>query len=607
MASALNAALPTADSIWKSATPVGPSLLNKTQAAPLATDGTMIFGYCQNFYTGLGTGSSGVTLKAAIGISADQAAEWKGNKVSKILIGYGQSMNRNVTIFISNTLTGTPVYTQTATMLTLNGWNEVLLSQPFEIDGSAFYIGYQTTTRSTGDYPIGIDGIGTNEKLADNIAVGNSWDHIGTSYGAVCIRIGVSGDDLPEFDVAVRDCDIPEVVKANTPFDATVLFTNKGTATVTDVTAVCSIEGKTVSPSSVEFTTGSVAPGGMGQIVLHDVVCTTEGIGLPFEVTLTTVNGEADVKPEDNSGSATFACAQTVYPRNVVVEEWTGSWCGYCPRGIVGMEYMEANYADKGFIGIAIHSSSSPGAGTEPMECSTYLPFLSMYCDGFPGSIINRTYASDPNKSDLESYFLYMSQSPSLASVEVTGTYFDDDPFNLHAEANVKFALSSDNASYRVAFVLLEDGVGPYPQTNYFSGGASGPLEGWDNQGSRVNTVYNHVARDIFDAFGINGSVPTKVEKGTDNRYAATLSRAHVGNIDNCHIVALLINSNTRAIENAAKAVVAHKAGVDGVENDIANDEPVEFFNLQGIRVENPSNGVFIRKQGATTTKVLIR
>lgn len=33
---------------------------------------------------------------------------------------------------------------------------------------------------------------------------------------------------------------------------------------------------------------------------------------------------------------------------------------------------------------------------------------------------------------------------------------------------------------------------------------------------------------------------------------------------------------------------------------------PVEYFNLQGVRVENPSNGLYIRRQGNKVTKVII-
>lgn len=36
-------------------------------------------------------------------------------------------------------------------------------------------------------------------------------------------------------------------------------------------------------------------------------------------------------------------------------------------------------------------------------------------------------------------------------------------------------------------------------------------------------------------------------------------------------------------------------------------DAPVVYYNLQGVRVENPANGLYIRVQGNKSTKVLIR
>ena len=47
-------------------------------------------------------------------------------------------------------------------------------------------------------------------------------------------------------------------------------------------------------------------------------------------------------------------------------------------------------------------------------------------------------------------------------------------------------------------------------------------------------------------------------------------------------------------------------AGIDDVTVD--TDAPVEYFNLQGIRVANPSAGnIHIRRQGAKTDKVLVK
>ena len=44
-------------------------------------------------------------------------------------------------------------------------------------------------------------------------------------------------------------------------------------------------------------------------------------------------------------------------------------------------------------------------------------------------------------------------------------------------------------------------------------------------------------------------------------------------------------------------------SGVEGVE---AENAEVEYYNLQGVKVENPEKGIFIKKQGNKTTKVVL-
>lgn len=48
-------------------------------------------------------------------------------------------------------------------------------------------------------------------------------------------------------------------------------------------------------------------------------------------------------------------------------------------------------------------------------------------------------------------------------------------------------------------------------------------------------------------------------------------------------------------------------SGIDGVESDECSDAPVEYYNLQGMKVENPTSGIYIRRQGSKTSKVFIR
>lgn len=54
---------------------------------------------------------------------------------------------------------------------------------------------------------------------------------------------------------------------------------------------------------------------------------------------------------------------------------------------------------------------------------------------------------------------------------------------------------------------------------------------------------------------------------------------------------------------------VTLKDDFEAVENVAVDNEnaPVEYFNLQGVRVANPENGLFIRRQGSKVSKVIIR
>lgn len=48
-------------------------------------------------------------------------------------------------------------------------------------------------------------------------------------------------------------------------------------------------------------------------------------------------------------------------------------------------------------------------------------------------------------------------------------------------------------------------------------------------------------------------------------------------------------------------------AGIEAIGITDDTDAPVEYFNLQGIKVDEPANGIYIRRQGSTVSKVVIR
>ncbi len=54
----------------------------------------------------------------------------------------------------------------------------------------------------------------------------------------------------------------------------------------------------------------------------------------------------------------------------------------------------------------------------------------------------------------------------------------------------------------------------------------------------------------------------------------------------------------------AEEGFQAESDGIEGVEIDNSN-APVEYFNLQGVRVAEPTNGFYLRRQGTEVTKVV--
>ena len=45
---------------------------------------------------------------------------------------------------------------------------------------------------------------------------------------------------------------------------------------------------------------------------------------------------------------------------------------------------------------------------------------------------------------------------------------------------------------------------------------------------------------------------------------------------------------------------------VVGIDEVGADNAPVEYYNLQGVKVASPENGIFIKKQGCKATKVVL-
>ena len=103
----------------------------------------------------------------------------------------------------------------------------------------------------------------------------------------------------------------------------------------------------------------------------------------------------------------------------VIGEQATGTWCQWCPRGHVAMNFMDRDYYGY-FQGIAVHNG-------DPMTNTDYDNGIAPYIGGYPSALVDRGTEIDP--SDFEIDFLQRIVTPVSATIsngaEQNGTTLD--------------------------------------------------------------------------------------------------------------------------------------------------------------------------------------
>ena len=233
--------------------------------------------------------------------------------------------------------------------------------------------------------------------------------------------------------------------------------------------------------------------------------------------------------------------------KNVLVEELTGTWCQWCPRGFYYGDSLCFTYDNVIFV--AIHCSD-PMANDEYYNASGLL--------GAPSANIGRHFMAQ----ETQNWFAKVeqeSQMPSKVSMGITCNY---NPETRQLTASVgAMALENMSGDYRFAAILTEDGVtGPAPaynQTNSYSGGGHGPMGGYENLPNPIpaeRIAYDHVGRQLIgDYAGIEGSFPTSLQSGQSANYEFNYTLDEGYDYNYVRVIGLLIAPDG-TIENAVES-----------------------------------------------------
>ena len=272
--------------------------------------------------------------------------------------------------------------------------------------------------------------------------------------------------------------------------------------------------------------------------------------------------------------------------KRVMCEEGTGTWCGWCVRGIVGLLYMETNYPND-WIGVAVHGGNT----NEPMQVTGYSDVLGGMVSGFPTSFVNRQSDEvDPNNQDLESAYNTEKAKVSPVDVDITNINWNGTTMEVTFDVNATFYTNMTSGDYNINAVIVEDGLtgtGTYwDQHNYYSNN----IDLIDVNGQNYKNlpdpipasqmVYDHVARAILGGWGGNtGDIPAAITDGTT--YTHSYTYTVTGNQYKTKLVGFVIDNNTGEILNSIE------------KNIIPVDVPETNNDVRVTLYPNPSQGQF--------------
>jgi hypothetical protein len=328
-------------------------------------------------------------------------------------------------------------------------------------------------------------------------------DHSGWGTGVAVDDVSV--EELPQNEVVLNTVNLTPYGQLSTNYTLSINVTNLGYDPITSLEVNWN-DGTTDHIQTIGSL--NIAPGATQNVNHPTSVNYATVVEKNMTITISQVNATTD-DASNNGGTSKFNTVSSIVQHNVLIEEGTGTWCGWCPRGAVAMAYMVSTYPNQ-FVGIAVHNN-------DPMAVSAYDAAANF--SGFPGCNVERTLLDQGvSQAAFETYFNARKDIVVPAAISVTNTW-DNATRQIDATVTAHFVTTFAASNYRLAIVVVEDDVtgtaSGYNQTNYYAGGGNGPMGGYESLPSPVpaaQMVYDHVGRSLLGGYnGQAGSVPAAI------------------------------------------------------------------------------------------------
>lgn len=306
--------------------------------------------------------------------------------------------------------------------------------------------------------------------------------------------------------------------------------------------------------------------------------------------------------------------AERVYPPVVVAEEFTGTWCGYCPLGAAYLsyytDYYDGSRADGArFFMAAVHDG-------DPMQAPTsyYSPAMTLAqkygFSGYPSAMINRQMVVHPAQMDIENI---MSQK-SFGRLNVNRVDFDANTGAVKISFSPRISFSTPGFGISASVIILENGLKgnntQWSQTNNFGNFTSNDIaeqlgeemvpymaQYVDRPGQSAvpynQMVYNEVVRGVYPSYDgriLEGPWTADVDRNETLEFTMPLT---VSNPEQSALIVVMSNASTGEVISAdyveASGYNKDLSGVQGV----ASDSGIRLYAVSGkVIAECESEGM---------------
>ena len=544
----------------------------------------------------------------------------------------------NVKIWISKSLPddiSNADYVQNVDQASLNGGdeaedrqgmvNDVELTTPYVVGSDGVYIGYALTITDASDgttkFPVvTFDGQEANSLFVRTSTTTEKWSDLAEEgFGKLALKILIEGK-FSENSASPNTVQDLVLVKNGTGKSKLVLF-NEGSAGINSIDYTIATDGVAGAEQHLDIDPPVKTMG--AQCTINLPVAADAKIGITEKtITITKVNGKAN-EAENKSATFKLTTVSKQVNRGVVVEENTGTGCGWCPRGWAGMKKMRDKFG-KNFVGIAIHQYND----TDPMYCQNY---AKINFGGAPTCKIDRNETIDPfygSEEDICVDFKEALARIATVGISVTGK-LNADNTAVTATATIEPLVSG---TYEIAYALIGDGLtgtaSVWKQMNSYYQYVAANVDndpylslfckGGKYSSTKVTLVYDDVM--LASSYKLENANEAKIDplqegKVVTNTYTLTLPTKPVlkeaiekAGYDKLAVIAMIIRKDGK-IENAAKFYLSNDpAGVEGISENKSELKEVARYTIDGRRISTPQRGLNIVKMSdGSTVKVLVK